>query len=313
MAKKQARRASSAPSKADRGGFGFPAGATVTILEAAYIRAEDMGENALKGGRQADDPVLMLKGEVDGVDDPIIEHMGCGKAERLVASDDGAYLEIPDGSTANGLSEQCNAYHFLESISDKKKHGKKTVDESVYEEDIHALAGLQFVVGKKPIVREFQDDDRDRKPARPVTVAEEIISGPTGPGKASKKPKRASDEEEAEEKPRRKRPAAADEEEEAPAPKRGKKPAPVEDAEAEEGDVEEELEKVIVDLLASPKHRKGIDPDDAFNLVFTATKTHAQKKDIMAFAEEEAAFGKWLKNRNRPWSIDDDGLMQAVE
>jgi hypothetical protein len=265
------------PSEAEEGGtLGFPVGATVEITEAAWSKWEEAGESALKGGRNADDPVLKLVGEVQGSDvDPITVFLGAGKSTRMQPSDDGEFLEPADESTATALHASCNANIFLESLTDKKKQGKMALPEGNLDDGVSkALVGLKFVVGSKVIERDFQDDEKRAK--RGSLVAEEIVALPKGGGKSASKSKTKTTSKKKDE----------DEDED----------------EDEGGDVTEAAEKAVLEALGNPKYRKGLPAGKVFNAVFTLVKESDDSDEITKQVEDE----EWMQDDARPWVYDSD-------
>lgn len=290
------RHANMRPSQAEGGGnIGFPVGAKVKIIEAQATTWEEAGEGALKGGRKAEDPALKLVGESDGWEEPKTEFLGAGKANRLVPSKDGEFFDIAEESTATALSDSSNTRVFLDSIfydpANKKKsaafkqHGDQAINEEVLDEGFTAaLVGLEFVVGRKAMDRDFGDQGEGRGKPRPTLVAEEIISGPGGKKSGSKKKGKDEDDD-------------ADEDEK-PAKTSGKSKKPADDD--DDTDVETAAEKAVVEALDLPKYRKGLPTDRAFNAVFTLVKAEENAQEIMKLIEDE----KWLKAKARPWAYD---------
>lgn len=289
------KRASFKPSEAESGGkIGFPAGATVTVTEAEWTTWGEAGENALKGGRKADDLALKIVGDVKGADEPMSEYLGAGKAERgIVPSRDGEFLELEDDATATSLNDSCNAKVFLDSFllpSDAakqkkseayKRHGKAAVPEDLCDDGIStATVGMVFVAGRIVVDRVF-DDNQDRK-SRPVLVVEEIVKQPKGSaGGGGGKSKRDADED-------------TDED---TAPARGKKAARGDDDDA---DAEKAAEKAGLEALDNKKYRDGLPLDKAFSAVYNIVKDDDNQKEITAFFEDE----KWIKSADRPWGYN---------
>lgn len=316
MAKSTRKRLSLKPSEAEKGGsFGFPNGGKVTITEAKFGTWEEAGEKALKGGRKADDPALIITGDVDGADDPVTEFIGAGKANRSQPSDDGEFLEVAEGSAAVAVNDNSSTNIFLTSLCDKKKQGKMVLDEDDLDNGISKfLVGLVFVAGRMIPKREGDNLDAEGREVKlkPVLVAEEVIKKPSGEGSGGKKSKRAAaDDEEEDAKPKRRKPAEDDEEEAAPKKKKVAKEVEVEESDDE--DTEAQAEKLVEEVLGLPKYRKGLPKDDAFAAIYTQAKANdvpvAARKEIMALVEDD----KWMASKKRSWSIDDDGDYQAGE
>lgn len=323
------KRISARPDAFEQGGgnFGFPPGSTVTIVDARADTWANAGENALKGGRQADDPALVLVGAIDGVDEEREVYLGAGKANRLQPSSDGEFFEPADGSSASGLNDGCNTAVFINSVfyTDKKseaykKHGKMAVSADLLDDGFSkALVGLKFVAGTKVVERTGLDNEDGRKP-RPSLVADEILEQPSGEGKKKSgggrsSRKRDEEEEEADERPtRRSRGRDKDEEEEEEKDDRGvrrtgarRSTKDEDEAEASDSDVEEACEKAVAEALDLPKFRKGLPIDAAFSAVFPLVRDEKNAQEIAAKAEDEA----WLKHKARPWKYDkaDDVLL----
>lgn len=288
------KRASIMPSKAEQGGnFGFPAGSTVTITEAAWTTWEEAGEKAITKNRKAEDPCLKLVGEIEGDDTerpPVF--LGAGKAERLEPSKDGEYLEIAEGSSAQAISGQSNANVFTTSLCDKSTHGKSALPEEKLDEDpiSSLLVGLKFVAGGKVVDRKFDDDgssDGKRVSNRPTLVADEIIEAPwlkgssknksqsTGASKTVKKVKEEVEEEE--------------EEDEKPKKKSGKS-----------NSAETQAEKAVLEALENPKYRKGIPSNRLYTAVLALVKEEDNADEIMEFAKDD----DWAQDDKRPWEYD---------
>lgn len=294
----KAKHASVKPSEAEGGGgIGFPTGAIVTITDAAWTTWEEAGEKALKGGREADDPALMLVGDVEGADEPKTEFLGAGKANRLTPSKDGEYLDVAEGSTAAALSDSCNAKVFLDSVFMKDKnseayklHKKMAVSEDALDDGIRAaVIGLKFKVGRKVIERDFQEEGRGKP--RPTLFAEEILEQPSGDGKPAKASSKTSSKRRDE-----------DEEDEKPARGRSSKAEP----EADEGDDDTAAEKAVLEVLELPKNRKGIAVDKLWSAVYNVVKGEDNEKAVTDLVEDE----KWVRHKKRPWTVDDD-MVQA--
>jgi hypothetical protein len=309
MAKETSRRASLKPSEAEKGAGGLPAGATATITEAKFGTWEEAGEKALKFGRKADDPALIITCDVENVDEPMIEFLSAGKGSRLTPSDDGEYLDIAQGSSASAISDSSNTNVFITSLCDKKKQGKMALDEDDLDNGISKfLVGLEFVVGRKVVERNIDPDEGgDKGKSKPSLVAEEITKKPSGKGGSAGggKKKPAEDDAEEEAKPKRRKPVEDDAEEEA-APKK-KKPAADDDTEG--FDAEAKAEELVVEALGLPKHRKGLSVDDAFGAVYALAKaddsiTKPQQKQIMELMEDP----KWLTSKKRDWDHEDGTL-----
>lgn len=319
MAKPSRKRLSLKPSEAEKGGnFGFPVGSTVTITEAKFGTWEEAGEKALKGGRKADDPALIITADVDGVDDPMTEFLGAGKANRSQPSDDGEYLEAAEGSSATAVSDSSNTNTFLTSLCDKKKQGKMALDEDDLDNGISKfLVGLKFVVGRIIVKRDDMpaaEGEEKRGNPKPTLVAEEIIKKPSGKGGSAKSSKAGDDDDEEDAKPKRRKPAADDDDEEAETPsKTKKKPAADDEEEGGDADAEEKAEELVKEVLDLPKYRKGLNvADDAFAAVYAVAKKSdlpkPLQKEIMALVEDE----KWITSKKRPWDHE-DGVLTASE
>ena len=298
MAKGEQRYASVKPSTAEEGAsFGFPTGSIVTITEARWTTWGEAGEKALKGGRKADDPCLAITGEIEDFDgDAITDHLGAGKAARYEPTKDGEHLVGPN------ISKSCNAYVFLESVSNKKQQGKLTFDEELLDEPgVSSLVGLKFRAGKIIIKREnLPDTDEDgvKRTPRPTLISEENIELPSGKKSGSGGGKKSA-------KSASKR-AAKDEDEDDD-----------EDTDKDsdtdtDSDPEEIAEKAILAALDSPKYRKGISVEDQlFAAVHNTLKTmDVDKKtraQIDAFVQDE----DWLGHKKRPWSVSDEGVLTS--
>lgn len=311
MARQSEKHASLRPSQATRGGgFGFPPGATVTITEASFVPAEEIGEKFVGGGRGPEDPVLKLVGDVEGAEEPQEEALGAGK--QLRASKDGEFLDIPDGVNASSLNDSSNAAIFLNTVfynpADKKtseaykRHKDKALNEELLDDGITAaLVGLKFVVGREVKERNFGDQEGSRGKPRPSLVCDEILKAPKGAGKS----KAAADEDDADEKPAKRKAAARDEdadEDESPRKAKGKGGNGTADAETQ-------AEKFILEALEQPKYRKGLPVDKVFTVVHNMSKEEDNKKDIMELAEDE----EWVKAKARPWAWNkEDDMLETV-
>lgn len=315
MAKKQSDHISIKPSDAEKGGnIGFPVGARVTFLEGScWSTWGEAGENALKFGREADDPALKLIGEVEGQDDPKTVFLGAGKANRVVPSADGEYLDRAEGSAAKGLGDSSNSHVFLNSLVDKKTHGKKALPEELFDGPVSKLlVGLTIIAGAITVKREGLVMEEGRKAPPPTLVADEIVEWPKGAkkkaagGKVEEEAEDEDEEEEEEEKPAKKKKPAADEDED-------EDEAEDEDEdEAADVDIPEAVEQALIAALASPKYRKGIEIGKAFTAAFNEVKSHPNKKEIVGFMKL-TDFEKWLKSSKRPFAIDEDDMIQAVD
>ena len=320
MAKKQSAHVSIKPSEAEAGGnLGFPVGARVTFLEGScWATWGEAGESALKYGREADDPALKLIGEVEGQDEPKTVFLGAGKAARLTPSEDGEYLDKTEGSTATGVHQSTNSFVFLNSLVDKKTHGKKALPEELFDGPVSKLlVGLVITAGAITVKRDGLVLEEGRKAPPPTLVADEIVEWPKAgkklkAGKTTTKDEdedEAEDEDEEEEKPKgkKKKPAADEDEDE------DKDEAEDDDAEAadDDTDIPEAVEQAIIEALGSPKYRKGIELSKAFTAAFNLVKTHPNKKEIVGFMKL-TDFEKWLKSSKRPFTVDDDDMIQSV-
>jgi len=311
MAREKEKHASLRPSQATKGGgFGFPPGATVTITEASFVPAEEIGEKFVGGGRGPEDPVLKLVGDVEGADEPVEEVLGCGK--QLRASKDNEFLAIPDGVNVNSLNDNSNGFIFLNTVfydpTNKKgseaykRHKDKALNEELLDDGItSAIVGLKFVAGREVHERNF--DDGGQRKARPSLVCDEILKAPKGAGKSA----RAADEDEDEERPAKSTKRAArdedEDEEETPRKTKGKGNSKDED------DADAATEKLILEALEQPKYRKGLPVDKVFTVVHNMSKELDNKKDIMELAEDE----EWVKAKARPWAYDkEDDILEAV-
>jgi hypothetical protein len=277
MAKSGSRHASIKPSEQQEGGtFGFPAGSHVTIQEASWVTWEDAGEKASSG--REDDPCLKLVGEIEGNEDaePVIEHLGAGKATRLVPSEDGEFIDQAEGAPADAsLSKSSNAGIFIQSLCDKKVLGKKALPETMFEGEISALVGLKFEVGKKmPEQRQGEGESEFKR--RPTTIAQDIIEAPGGK-KGGKKKK-----------------AVADDEDEAPA-KKGK-------AKGGADDTDEAAEKALLEALDNPKYRKGLPKARAFTAVHALVKDQDDAEEICEKIQDE----EWVTSDDRPWEYNSE-------
>lgn len=309
----RAKHASTRPSEAEQGGgkFTIPAGITAEIVDIAWKPWSEAGKDALKGGRQADDPALVITVSSDELEEDRTEFLGAGKANRLVASDDGEFLDVPEGSSASAIADGCNAHVFLSSLTDKKKQGKKAVPEDAWDDGISSLIGLQFVTGRKVVERENLDDDGSKRgKPRPVLYAEEVLALPTGKKSSGRKKGKAKDEDEDEDAaPARKRKARDEDEDEEPAPRKKKGKADDDDS-----DPEELAEKAVLAVLELPKFRKGLSLDKAFSAVYNQTKEMDLDKATQKAVGEQVEDEAWLKAKARPWSYDkEDDLITAVD
>lgn len=181
-------RVSVKPKDTESGGavIGFAVGAVVTITDARWTTWNEAGQNALKKDRDPRDPALYIEGEVEGVDEIQHEFLSAGKHTRLQPSDDGEFLEAAEGSTATGMSDNCNAQVFINSLCDVKKHGKLAVDEDNLDDGISVLKNLRFVAGRVVVRREGLETK-----TRPTLVADQIL-GSAKAGKSAGKGKGAA-------------------------------------------------------------------------------------------------------------------------
>lgn len=324
--------ASARPSQADQGGGKFivPAGAECEIVEAAWTEWQEAGEKALTRNRRAEDPALKLVVQVKGQDDTITEFLGAGKAARLSPSKDGEHL-IPEQEGAN-ISAQCNAYYFLDSISNKKQ-GKKAFDEELIDEPgISSIVGLRFIAGRLLVDRSDMQDDgeeggKGRGKARPTLVSQENLELPDGKGGSkggrSAGSRRDKDNDEKEERGSRR--SRRDEPEEEDRDDRGTRRTGArrdkDDEDEDRGsrgrssrgkdkdaDPEEEAEAAVVKVLDAPKNRKGIAVSKAYKEVYNVVKESDNEKEIMVFLEDT----DWLTSKKRPWDYDkDDDIIVA--
>jgi hypothetical protein len=306
------KRASIKPSEAEQGGdFGFPAGAIVTITEAKWGTWEEAGEKAITKNRRAEDPALILSGEIEGDESdkerkPVF--LGAGKYERLVPSDDGEFLEIAEGSSAKANSAQSNSNVFIDSLCDKKTHGKSAADEDYVNDNpiSEVLVGLKFVAGGKIVKRDFSNDNEGREQKggqRPTLVVDEILEASWLKGKTAKKsggtvaPKKAA------------KPAPVEEEEgeeeETPAPKKGKVGKGAPDSGAEKAAM-----AAVITAFENPKYRNGIPSNRLYAATYAIVKNEDNADAIMKFVSDEA----WAQDEARPWVYDgEEEKYTAVE
>lgn len=296
--KQAARHASTKPSEAQRGGtIGIPSGAVATITEAQWVRWEEAGESAIKGGRSADDPALKIVADVEGAEEPIVEFLGAGK--QLVPGDDGEFLDIPAGSSAVAISDSCNANIFLKSVSDEKRHKKNAVDEDLMDGGISAfLQGLKFVAGREVIKREGLEDSGGRTP-RPTLVCDEIIEGP-GSGKkgGSSKSSPKAGGGKAKVQTRSEVEPPPDEDEDEP-----------EDADLLAASDNETAEGYVLQALELPKWKKGIPVKNAFVAVFNLVR--GEDAGTRETVTEKVRDKDWLEDEGRPWAVE-DGVISGV-
>lgn len=263
------------PSEAEAGGnFGWPAGSTVEIIGAKWGTWEEAGEKALVGERSADDPALILEGQIEGEDNarpPVF--LSAGKAKRAVPSSDGEYLDPADGSSATAFNNQCKAYYFLESLTDKKTHGKNAMPEDQLDNPIsEVLVGLKFVVGTKKVKQPGGD-----KGEGTAMVVEEIVELPGGKKKSKKKEEDQDDED--------------------VAPKKGKGKA-----KADEVQDEKAAMRAVVALLENPKNRNGVPSAQLYTKVYNSVKGEDNADAIMEFVKDD----EWCQDGERPWEYDSD-------
>lgn len=287
MARERQKFASVRPSQAEEGGgkFTIPSGSECKVTEATWTEWREAGEGALKGGRAPEDPALKVTCEVKGMEEPMTEFLGAGKASRLVPSRDGEHLEPADGSNADRITKDCNADVFLASICDKRHKGM-AFDEALLDDGISSLVGLEFISGRKLVERNIEDNGGDGKKGkgpRPTLIATEIVKLPKGGGGSRK--------------------SSRDEDDEKPAKGRGK--------DADEGgdaEVEEAAEKALMEVLEMPKYAKGIHRDKAFAAVYNVVKGEKNGKTIAAQVEDK----DWIEGKRRPWVIDDEGTITSA-
>lgn len=305
------------PSKAEKGGnFDFPVGSTVTIVDASWKTWEEAGEKALAGGkRKAEDPALVLTGEVEGVEEPRVIFLGAGKATRLVPSRDGEFLDVAPDSSASANSDSSKSNTFLASLCDKKAHGKKTYPEVQLDElpISEALIGLKFIAGSKAMEYNFTDDEGGKKGGSAM-IADQILElpksvGGTGVGatKTKKKAKPAEDEDDDEEtdedetpKKKSKKPAVEEEEEEEEADEKPAKKKKAKGGDAD--DVTEKTETAVMAVLDNPKYRKGLPEGKAYIAVYSTVKEDDDAEAMMELVKDD----DWMQHKDRPWAYDGD-------
>lgn len=287
MAKAQPKRISNRPSQAEEGG-GLPSDFDAVIKEARYTTWEEAGPKALVGGRDADDPALMLVLEMEDETERN-EFLSAGKANRVQPGEDGEFLVpaegLDDDKAPSGLSASSNANIFLTSVV------KADFDEDKLDEGISSLAGIKahFVRVPQP-KREGVARAEGDAPKRPPTVL--TISEIYPDKKAGKKAGAGA------------KPAAK---------ATGKKAVEPEadDEDAAEGDeVTEAAQAVVAELLEDPKFKKGIPKAKLFTAVFNKlSKDKApNKKEIVALVQDEDFLG------DGPWTYDAEAeLLTAAE
>lgn len=294
VARERAKYASVRPSQAEEGGgkFTIPAGSVATIREAMWTEWREAGESALKKGREAADPALKLVCDVDGMDDPLTEFLGAGKATRLIPSRDGEHLEPADSSTAGAITKDCNADVFLASVCDTKTQKSMAFDERLLDDGISSLVGLKFVAGRRIVEREMNDSTgtgKDSNKGRPTLYSQENLKLPKS-GSASGK------------------------EREVPAPSKGRdaEPEPTRAARggngADDGAIEEAAEKAVLAALALPKYARGLDKDKAFAAVYNIVRDDPNAKVIAAKCEDV----EWITGKRRPWTVDKEGMLESA-
>ncbi len=296
MAKKQ-KKFSMRPEAGEEGLFG---NVEATIAKAFYGTYGEHGEERMiVGNRAAEDPCAVIEFEVEGVDDNPVQFLSCGKAARVVPSDDneseaneGPFLVPAEGSQAKGLSKQSNMWHFLNSL-EKPAEGKLKFDTRPLDEiGLDALVGLRAFFVRVPAAKIGEDS-----PDRTMLVCERIEELPgkkkAGSSKVVSIKKKAGDEEE--------------EEEEEPTPKKKSKAKPRDEEEEEGDEVKEEAQAIVVKALEKAGEG-GIEKGQLVKKIFGAASKSENRKEIVAYAQDE----DFLKEG--PWNYDEDSeTLTALE
>lgn len=272
----------------------------VTIVDALFTTWQDAGENALVGGREGDDPCLKLVLEREDSEDeePYVQYLSAGKANRLVPSEDGEeeadegpFVAPAEGSNAKGLGDSCNANIFLKSAV-KPANGKLKLSEAALDNGVRdALSGMRCHLLRVPQPKRAGlpvDEDEEQRQHTVLTVSEIYEL----PGKKTKAPRtKAGTKKKVK---TRTKPEPEEEEEE--------------EEEEEGGDdaAVEKAEEIITSILES----KGeVKVTALAKLVFPkASKAGALKKEILALVKDQYFLGE----EDRPWMFDGTTL-SAIE
>lgn len=273
MAKKQAK-FSMRPEMAEEGIFGN--NVDVTIAEALYCTWDDAGEDALKGGREANDPCAKISFETEDGSSHV-QYFSAGKGTRLCPSEDGEepaesgpFIMPTEDSPAKGLNKQSNAYHLLNSLC-KPASGKLKLDSHKLDEvGLKALEGIRCHLVRVPSPNQGSFVQEEGAQPRTIIVVNEIYELGKGGGKGTA----------AKGKPGPKAVKAAKEEEE---------------GDSDSDDMTTEAQTMVVKALAKAGD-DGIVKDKLVKAIFAAAAKSANRKEILAMVQEEDFIteGPWL-------------------
>lgn len=276
----------------EQGEEGILSNADVEIVEACITTWSDAGENALQGGREADDPCGKITFQPEG-GDPQAQYFSAGRAARLcpsedgeTPSDEGPFLIPAEGASVKGLNKQTRLWQFLNSLT-KPAEGKLKFNSGLIDDSgMDALVGMKLHVMRVPAPQMSSVAKEEGAREQTMLVCHEIYELP-GKGKAAKvvKPTRVAKAEE-------------DEEDEKPV-KKGKK---VEEEEAEDDSsdpVTEEAQTIVVKALKKAGD-DGIEKKALVKAIFGAAAKSENRKKIIALVQQDAFLTEG------PWSYDDE-------